>query len=174
MISPELEEVPLKDEVSMLGTVVSWVNSMRIGSRTNCWEHTLLCNEPLDLDCSHSGSKDGPLLWFALQPFHNCIRVFCIAGYLINGYQRSSGGRRIGTTCRRNILCIGSRNRGVRRRGRHRDGVRCCWNWRNISQGLNFNGTLPQQNTHLLVPINIFPVAIHPVFICSPNLYFGP
>ena len=57
------------------------------------------------------------------QPFRHHIGVFSITDNLFYGLQRSSGGRRVGTTGQRNVLSIGERNGRRRSRRRNRKWV---------------------------------------------------
>ena len=96
----------------------SCLHSVRIGSST--MNKTTHCSamSPSTLIASSQEAEGSLIPYLILQPFRHRVGVFGITNNLFYGLLQSSGGRRVGTTGRRNVLSIREQNRrfGSRRR----------------------------------------------------------
>ena len=109
MIPSSLKSFSLEFEGPGPG-MISWLHSVRIGSRVTSKTTHCSATSPSTLVAS-SQEVEGRLFPNPiLQLFRHHIGVFSITDNLIYWLQWSSGGRRVGTTGQRNVLCIGERN----------------------------------------------------------------
>ena len=121
MVPSSLELLSLGFEESGPG-MISWLHVVRIRSSTVSKTTHCSVTSPLTLVASSQEAKGSLFPYPILQPFHHHIGVFGITDNFFYGLQWSSGGRRVGTTGRRNVLSIGEWNGrlGSRRRNWNR------------------------------------------------------
>ena len=84
--------------------VISWLHSVRIGSSTTNKTTHCSATSPSTLIDSSQEAEGGLFPNPILQPFCHYIRVFGITYSLFYEPKRSSGGRRVGTAGRRNVV----------------------------------------------------------------------
>ena len=94
---------------------------------------------PSTLVASSQEAEGGLIPNPILEPFCHCVRVFSITDNLFNWLQWSSGGRRVGTTGRRNVLSIGEWNGRLGSRRRNRYWSRRRWNRFSVINRMHFN-----------------------------------
>ena len=101
--------------------MISCLHSVRIGSSMTSKTTHCSVTSPSTLIASSQEAEGSLIPYPIFQPFCHHIRVFSITDNLFYGLQWSSGGRRVGTAGRRNVLCIREQNRrlGSRRRNRN-------------------------------------------------------
>ena len=107
--------------------MISWLHAVRI--RSSMTSKTTHCSvmSPLTVIASSQEAEGGLFPNPILQPVCHCIGVFSITDNLVYWLQRSSGGRRVGKTGRRNVLYIGEWNGRLRSRRRN-------WKWTRLGR----------------------------------------
>ena len=111
MVPSSLESFSLKFEGPWPG-MISWLHSVKIGSRATSKTTHCSATSPPTLVASSQEAEGGLFPNPILQPFCHHIRVFSTTNNLFYGLQQSSGGRRVGTTGQRNVLSIGELGAG--------------------------------------------------------------
>ena len=134
-----LELFSLKPEGPGPG-VISWLHSMRIGSRVTSKTTHCSATSPLTLVASSQEAEGILFTNPILQPFRHHIRVFSITYSLFYGVKRSFGSRRVGTTGQRNVLCIRERSRRLRSRRRNRKWTSLRRRSFSVFNGTHFDG----------------------------------